>query len=719
MKLSHMFKRHSFLMKLIATSLGLLCIPLFLFKMYLIHSAVSELKAQTDEYYTVITESCASHFEEQLSIFRELALLASVDRKLQEIVSPTVTPYRYVEAVENLNGFRANLPIVDSLGLYYRTTGNFVTDKFMYNAMDYCMKVTNDDADLSAKIMEYLNSDWPERYNFFSPGKSTSHIFVGLPLRLQSLTDSDAHLVFEISVESLMQYFLFSSPTTDCGFAILDLDGHPLFFSELFSNEMINGDEIATLISSDARSFNLNDDSGYTIYKSTTPNFTYLFSIKRHEMIENINIFYNSMNRSLMVILILLMALIAVTAYINYMPLNKLRKRLFLEIPINSGLENLKEISIIENALDNMKKHISEQEFMLIEFILNDMLYGRNMNNENIGKFVSSSHKMSSELLKCKYYCVATVGISQPNEEMLTKIEKLIWKQSRMTLYVTSQPGHDQSIFLCGCPSLYSTEAVERDILSIIKEITQNECIVHAGKMVDNIYDLNESYISSRYGFADECKNTQVSYELSLPREKCLSYFHFLSEGNMESALSDLEALRIYILENKHIKRYLSSELIIEFVRCLNRTISPLGNYDIDLLMSLENTEAIFKLLNEFTRRACGEIADAEENARLKLQGEIINHVDQTYMNPDISIQNVADHFGISIYVLSRMFKEGTGIGFREYITQKRLELSCEILLKTDAKIASISQNCGFESSTYFSSLFKAKFGKTPSEYRS
>ena len=735
-------------MRLLATSCGLLCIPLFLFQVYLIQSAVLELKTQTEQYYTVITENCASHFEDQLSIFREIALSASVDRKLQEIVSPTVSPYRYVEAVEILDGFCANLPIIDTLGIYYRNTGDYVTNNFRYNVVDYCMKVTNDDTALSAEMMEYLNADYSERYNFFSLGNSANCIFVSLPLRLKSITDYDALLVFEISIESLMRYFLFStahellltirdenglsclnnfkryysifivSSATECGLAIIDLNGRPLFISEHFSTGLINSDEIASYISSDAKSFNLGDDSGYTIYKCITPNFIYLFSIKKLEMIENISIFYNSMNRSLLVCLFCIIVLILVTAYINYMPLNNLRKRLYQEIPNNSRIENVKEIDIIENAFDSMKKHISEQEFMLIEYVLNDMLYGRNMNNEVICKFASSSHSMLSKFLNCKNYCVVTVGIPQPNKELLTNIEKLMWKQSGIILYVTSQPGHKHSIFLCGCSSLCRIDAIEKQIISIIKEITQNECTAHAGKIVDSIYDIHESYISSRYNLAEECETSQASLKLSLPRDKCLRFFQFINEGNAEGALLALETLHDYILENEHIKRYLCCELTIEFIRCLNKTITPLSNDNIDLLMSLGNTESLFKLLHEFTRRACMEIADADKNMQLMLQNEIVKYVDQTYTNPGISLQNVADHFGISIYVLSRMFKEYTGVGFREYITQKRLELSCEILLKTNAKIAAISQDCGFESSTYFASLFKSKYGKTPSEYR-
>ena len=69
-------------------------------------------------------------------------------------------------------------------------------------------------------------------------------------------------------------------------------------------------------------------------------------------------------------------------------------------------------------------------------------------------------------------------------------------------------------------------------------------------------------------------------------------------------------------------------------------------------------------------------------------------------------------------YMVSRLFKNQTGAGFKEYITARRLEQAARLLLGTRDSVSSIAAQVGFESPAYFTSLFRARYGKTPSRYR-
>ena len=48
----------------------------------------------------------------------------------------------------------------------------------------------------------------------------------------------------------------------------------------------------------------------------------------------------------------------------------------------------------------------------------------------------------------------------------------------------------------------------------------------------------------------------------------------------------------------------------------------------------------------------------------------------------------------------------------------KRMEYAADLLKSTSHKVAEISGMAGFENAEYFSSLFKTKFGTTPTQYR-
>lgn len=88
-----------------------------------------------------------------------------------------------------------------------------------------------------------------------------------------------------------------------------------------------------------------------------------------------------------------------------------------------------------------------------------------------------------------------------------------------------------------------------------------------------------------------------------------------------------------------------------------------------------------------------------------------------------ISISNLnsemlADSMCLSRSQLNRKVKSITGMNTSAYIKHSRLA-HAQILLRDPHKtIGEIVLMCGFESASYFTKLFKEKFGKTPSEYR-
>jgi len=84
-----------------------------------------------------------------------------------------------------------------------------------------------------------------------------------------------------------------------------------------------------------------------------------------------------------------------------------------------------------------------------------------------------------------------------------------------------------------------------------------------------------------------------------------------------------------------------------------------------------------------------------------------------------LSLSSVAEVFKISPNYLSKIFKEGSGTNFSDFLVQKKIEKAKELLL-ADKKIAvsDIAKKLGYYSTTYFISLFKENYGITPSMLR-
>lgn len=67
----------------------------------------------------------------------------------------------------------------------------------------------------------------------------------------------------------------------------------------------------------------------------------------------------------------------------------------------------------------------------------------------------------------------------------------------------------------------------------------------------------------------------------------------------------------------------------------------------------------------------------------------------------------------------NHLFKEYVGVSPYEYYIKLRIDNACSLLEKTDFKINTISEMCGYSEPMYFTQAFKKVTGLTPSAYRS
>ncbi|MDO4491436.1 MAG: helix-turn-helix domain-containing protein [Lachnospiraceae bacterium] len=88
------------------------------------------------------------------------------------------------------------------------------------------------------------------------------------------------------------------------------------------------------------------------------------------------------------------------------------------------------------------------------------------------------------------------------------------------------------------------------------------------------------------------------------------------------------------------------------------------------------------------------------------------------YMNPDLSIQDLADEFYMSARHVNRLFREYFGASLSKTLSQYRINYSKYYLLNTDKSVEEISELVGISSASTLSRLFKEIEGMTISEYR-
>ena len=93
-------------------------------------------------------------------------------------------------------------------------------------------------------------------------------------------------------------------------------------------------------------------------------------------------------------------------------------------------------------------------------------------------------------------------------------------------------------------------------------------------------------------------------------------------------------------------------------------------------------------------------------------------YIQNNYMN-EVKLSFLAEMLSVSQEHLSRVFKQETGIGFKDYLVQFRLKKAEEMLRhETGRAVSEVAYACGFNDGNYFSYIFKKAYGVSPTQMR-
>jgi two-component system response regulator YesN len=126
--------------------------------------------------------------------------------------------------------------------------------------------------------------------------------------------------------------------------------------------------------------------------------------------------------------------------------------------------------------------------------------------------------------------------------------------------------------------------------------------------------------------------------------------------------------------------------------------------------------------LESLRDQLCGVIAALTQKIGEKGRGgelisTICEYLKQNYME-NITQNDLASHFYVTPPYLSRRFKEKMGTTYGEYLENIRMEKALEYLEESEAQIVEISEKVGYKDPNYFTKVFKKKYQKSPSDYR-
>lgn len=124
--------------------------------------------------------------------------------------------------------------------------------------------------------------------------------------------------------------------------------------------------------------------------------------------------------------------------------------------------------------------------------------------------------------------------------------------------------------------------------------------------------------------------------------------------------------------------------------------------------------QLLFLLISHQKNRDSASKTDTKSLEKIKL---ILKYVEDHYQEP-ISIEDMAKLTYYSKSHFMKFFKTHMGSGFTEYLNTYRLSIAARLLTASSLSVLEISSAVGFDNLSYFTRLFKRKFGMPPRLYR-
>ncbi len=213
------------------------------------------------------------------------------------------------------------------------------------------------------------------------------------------------------------------------------------------------------------------------------------------------------------------------------------------------------------------------------------------------------------------------------------------------------------------------------------------------------------------------------------PIEKEFEFYDYVKKGDIENVRRTMTPLaygNVGKLSDDRI-RHLRYHLIV--------TIALITRYCIEGGMESEKAYTLSDLYINMADKAVTEkqLRDIHKEAIFDFTGKMKAHLkERIYSKPvamamdyiydhlheRITTEDLAEHTGLSVSYISRLFHKITGVTVSEYIMQKRVEAAENMLRFTDYSASHIANVLAFSSHSHFISIFKKHTGMTPNRYR-
>ncbi len=263
---------------------------------------------------------------------------------------------------------------------------------------------------------------------------------------------------------------------------------------------------------------------------------------------------------------------------------------------------------------------------------------------------------------------------------------------------------------------------------------------------------LDVAYAMGAGSMAEGTENIRLSYAQALRAVHCHTFLgahqviYYQDLGIVEDKLTSVEPMQMAMAELEQVGFFLRGGMSASVRAWVEQHFhSGAQNIDNARLRAVQVITSLYMMhmepfmnvkdriaqtfdlasvaeIRDFLLTLMGEATSTLERIRTSTVSRqiqsVVDFVQTKLSDPSLSLHETSKHFYFNASYLSRIFKQHTGMSFREFVNKQRIEQARKYLDDPNAKAYEVGVRVGIDDPNYFSTLFKKYTGMTIKQYR-
>jgi two-component system response regulator YesN len=277
----------------------------------------------------------------------------------------------------------------------------------------------------------------------------------------------------------------------------------------------------------------------------------------------------------------------------------------------------------------------------------------------------------------------------------------------------------------------------ERDLLlELIKremKRTRYQLTFGVGTPKKRIVDIYQSFVEALVNIQNAASENMAGPNNAVDKAELLKVDKSAVENYLRCGVKEdfdeffdafIQPLGETALKSYLIKDYILMDVVLATAKFVNelggdvdQVIPELGSIE----TVLTNAKTIGQLREQAHKILLNALTFRDSRTQHQYAGMIRQakeYIDHRYMDPELSLNQVAAQVNLSPSHFSMVFSQETCQTFKEYLTEIRIKKAKELLRMTALRAAEISYQVGYSDPHYFSYVFRKNTGLSPTEFR-